>query len=444
LRTSLLALFLVLLPSGATAAEFGLALSSPTPEADNPFGPAIVAVPPRLPNGQIDGALHDLLVQALTEQYGDRVVSAQATKKAIAKAWLKPAELWDGKGIEKLAKAVEAERAVAFFLQKGRLLVRVWEDPKLPPSKNLTLRIKGRIEAKEAKTLVARIRSEAGTLLTPPLRSPPPEVAKAPAPPATDPAGATADPVSEETNPASDVELEVQREAERDSKAEAAGRPILLAAVGAGTGFRSLETGGSGAESLAPIESGSLPAVSVFLSFAPLELAPKIASAPWADVVLEGHFRRGLVQGRTQGAEGDPCAVDDDELLLRAGWRYRLGPGLPSVGLGAGWGLERTRFCGTLPVVSTDYRALGIQLRAQQLLLEDRLGIELLGGPRFVLAGAEVEPGSAFDAELWVSYRFAPFFGRAGGRVSRTQMTGPSVEITDLRTQLALELGASL
>jgi hypothetical protein len=206
---------------------------------------------------------------------------------------------------------------------------------------------------------------------------------------------------------------------------------------------------GPATELVAPVETRALPQLAVAVSLFPLQFLDPGASASWSDGVLEGRFRRSLATVRFQredGTEGS-CGLDDDELLLRAAWRYRFGGRLPSVGVGLGFSAERSEFDCPVPILSTRYRALEASVRARQLLWGDRVAIDALVGPRILFAGPTADrPGTALMGELGVMLRLTPlFFTRVNARLVSTRLgQADQLDVDDMRTTLGLEMGVSL
>lgn len=219
------------------------------------------------------------------------------------------------------------------------------------------------------------------------------------------------------------------------------------AAVGPGATLRGLELRGDAVAQLAELDNGTVVGLGVGAQLLPLELFDATAGRAWSQLSLEVHYRRAFVQARgvAGGLEGETCSMTDDDLQLRAGWRYRLGDGyLPTLGVAGGWSQEQTHFQCSLPLVSTTWRGVDAQLRVRQPLYRDVLTLELVGGPRFLLPGPLAsQPGFSLSGEAWVELKpVSVLFARAGGRASRLVAANPALSATDTRAFFALELGA--
>ncbi|MBI5548795.1 MAG: hypothetical protein HY901_33350 [Deltaproteobacteria bacterium] len=417
------------------------AAKPPRARLDHLSGPPIVVTPPRQADGQIDRPDYDQLIAALKRTFGERIVDPKATVQAIEAKKLKAATLRQQEGISWLARQLKAERAIVFTAAPPKIEVRVYQTVASPASLELSLPVPKRLDAKRARAIADEIAARAGHFLTPP---PTTMAGLDLTAPAAEPSG-TPGPAHRET--VGDVEQERQREVAREERER---RPFVTVAVGGGASLRTLDVAGAASAEIAPLKMGAMPAAGVYLAFFPLQLASSVASRPWAEVVIDGQYRRTLVQAAAQGGtwDGQTCKVDDDELLLGAGWRYRLGDGyLPRLGLGARWASERAHFACGLPVLSTRYGAFDAQARIVQPLIPDLLELDLAAGPRFLLSGELAEPdGFSFSAEAWlVAHVGTVAYGRLGARYSQTRAgRAARVDVADQRTFLALEIGASL
>jgi hypothetical protein len=422
------------LPAAARAQVDGLSLDltgEPAAESDR-----IVVAPPYLPSGAVDLVAYRNLLAALAGRYGARLVPEQQTLAAIRERKLKPAALRSTVGVRWLARQLEAKRVIVFTASGREVEVRVFgslaESPDLEWKQPWVAKL-GRAKAAE---MAAGLIEKADSELTPPAPPPIPERA----------VSAYSDPLPAPIQQVAvgDVEAELRREAALEEAAGQRVLPVLFAALGAGASTRDLRV--SGGEGLAPVQSSAAPGLGLYLALHPLQLAKGLADEAWSELLLEGHLRRGLVKATVRGGaqDGRSFPVDDDELLARLSWRWRFGQGLPAVGLGVGWGTERASLDPSLPAVSTRYQALSLLLRAQQPILAELLGVELMGGPRLLQNGEGADsPGTSWEAEAWLTSQPAgPLFARAGARVSSTQVgRADGLEVRDLRAFFALELG---
>lgn len=413
----------------------GLDLSS---EAPIPEGPRVLVVPP-VRGPRIDARGYHRLMVALVPRLGARLVPEDETARAIRELRLSPAALRTPEGLARLAERVGAERAVTFEVSRRDLNVRVYAPPEPEVTASFQAERAAALTAKDAETVAAELMERASDALTPP------------PPPAPEPEAPVVASVEPET-PIVDQDL-IEERAASDRRPSApsgpARAPRVLLGVGAGADLRSFGMTGPATELVAPVETRTLPQVAVSLSLFPLQLLDPSASASWSDAVLEGRFRRSLASVSYQQQDGTAgsCGLDDDELLLRGAWRYRLGGRLPSIGVGLGFSAERSQFDCPVPIVSTRYRALEASVRARQLLWGERLAIDALVGPRILFSGPTADStGTAFMGELGVMLRLTPlFFTRANARLVSTRLgQADRLDIDDMRTTLGLEMGVSL
>lgn len=402
-------------------------------------GPRVVAVPP-VRAGRVDTRGYHRLMVALAPKLGARLVPENVVLRAIRELKLSPAALQTPEGMARLAEQVEAQRAVTFEVSRRDLNVRVYAPPEPEVTASFQSEKAAGLTAKDAEKVAAELMESASDALTPPPPAPTPEPA-APVVASTEPETPIVD---------QDLLDESSRASRRSSTPSGPARaPRVLLGLGAGADMRSFGMTGPATELVAPVEMRTLPQVAVSLSLFPLQFLDPDAKASWSDGVLEGRFRRSLAgvtfqqQDGTQGS----CGLDDDELLLRAAWRYRLGGNLPSLGAGLGFSAERSQFDCPVPIVSTRYRALEASVRARQLLWNERIAIDALVGPRILLTGPTADKtGTALMGELGVLLRLTPlFYTRVNARLVSTRLgQADRLDIDDTRTTLGLEMGVSL
>lgn len=437
-------------PSSQTQPGLGLDLSE-TPAQDPSLGldlsadaapvaegPRILVIPP-VRGGRIDARGYQRLMVALVPRLGARLVPAEETARAIRELKLSPAALQTPEGVARLAERVEAQRAVTFEVSRRDLNVRVYAPPEPEITASFQAERAAALSAKDAEKVAATLMERASDALTP---------APTPAPEPEAPVVATGEPET----PIVDQDLLEESAAIRKSATAPSGparAPRVLLGVGGGADLRNFGMTGPATESVAPVETRTLPQVAVGLTLFPLQFLDPDAKASWSDAALEARFRRSLAGVRFQredGTEGS-CGLDDDELLLRGAWRYRLGGRLPSIGVGLGFSAERSEFDCPVPIVSTRYRALEASVRARQLLWGERLAIDALVGPRLLLTGPTADrTGTALMGELGVMLRLTPlFFTRVNARLVSTRLgQADRLDIDDMRTTLGLEMGVSL
>jgi hypothetical protein len=442
-KLSLLVLLLTASLAGAEGPELGLDLSEPTPSV--PLAPKkasrahlegrVLVVPP-LKGNKLDLKLHGQILSALQARLGGRVIGAEKTLIALKLLHLTPDNL-STDFLAPLGKELKASFAVTVELSANNLAAHLFYLGTEVPPADLNFQVSGGFTAKQANQVALALMKKITTAPEAPL------VTITPSP---------------DANNATDVETELNRD--RELEEERTRKPVeappvprtqarLLAAAGMGTAFRNFNVSGDGATALTPVSFSAMPALGAYVSVSPLKLMERFADARWNDVVIDAQFRRAFIHAKAQGGpdDGARCRITDDEFQVRVGWRYRLGEGyLPSVGVGAGWGSERSWFDACeLKVVSTDYRAIDVQLKVRQPLFRDLVSLELNAGPRFLHGGPTADrPGGSFGGEAWVDARLFSFlFVRAGARLSSTRLAQANgLAVSDLRTFYALELGA--
>jgi len=423
-----------------TPQDSSLGLDLSTDVAPVAEGPRVLVVPP-VRGQRLDSRGYHRLMVALAPHLGARLVPEAETARAIRELRLSPAALKTPTGMARLAARVEAQRAVVFEVTRRDLNVRVYAPPETQVTTSFQAEKAAALTVKDATRVAAELMERASEELMPP---PPPA-------PTPEPEAPVVAEVESETPIVDQDLLEESAAVSRRASAPSgpARAPRVLLGVGGGADLRSFGMTGPATELVAPVETRTLPQVSVALTLFPLHFLDPDAKASWSDGVLEGRFRRSLAGVRFQqedGTEGS-CGLDDDELLLRAAWRYRLGGRLPSVGVGLGFSAERSEFDCPVPVVSTRYRALEASVRARQLLWGDRLAIDALVGPRLLFSGPTADrTGTALMGELGVMLRLTPlFFTRFNARLVSTRLgQADRLDIDDMRTTLGLELGVSL
>jgi hypothetical protein len=241
----------------------------------------------------------------------------------------------------------------------------------------------------------------------------------------------------------SDVDDEQVRESRRTRKELQP--PIALVLAGVGASLRTFKATTSAP--IVPQPQGAMVGLGAELAFFPLRLSGRLARSAAGGIFLEGYYRRTLAGMLVHGGayDGERCNVDDYTVMAGGGYRYVLGGRLPTIGLGVGWATEGTYLYCKTPVLSTQYRSIEVSLKIDQPLIGETLGIELAGGPRFIISKAAKREG-AFAAELWLAWRpIGVLFFRAGARINGTWETTAkaAVPVSDLRTFVGLEVGAA-
>ncbi|MGV3619286.1 MAG: hypothetical protein ACO1OB_00635 [Archangium sp.] len=226
-------------------------------------------------------------------------------------------------------------------------------------------------------------------------------------------------------------------------------RVRAFVAVGPGAAVRDLQLSGNQAGQLADLTNNAIVGLGIAAAIMPLELFDATGGKSWSQLSLEFHYRRAFVEARSNspGLEGTTCTMNDDDLQLRAGWRYRFGDGdgyAPTIGVAGGWSQENTQFQCALPLVSTTWRGVDAQLRIRQPLYKNLLTLEVVGGPRFILPGPLASnPQFSLSGEAWLELKpVSILFARGGARASWLRASNPELAAVDTRAFFALELGA--
>lgn len=391
---------------------------------------------------RFDTAAHEKLVAAFNTRLGGKALPADVTQSVLSKENVGATSLDKPGVLARLASVSSVQWVVAFTLSRNnQLTANVFNAAGAPAGEAAVV---GTVspsltdaQAQRAAELVAprvleleraRVKAEA-------------EAARK--------AAAALPPPPEELVDAELEQLKVKTKQPETSTTWTPDRNRVraLVAVGPGAALRDLALSGDATQSLAELDSGSVVGLGVAAQLLPLEFFDATAGRAWSQLSLEVHYRRAFVraEGVAGTVAGESCSMTDDDLQLRAGWRYRLGDGyLPTIGVAGGYSQEQTLFNCSLPLVSTTWRGVDAQLRVRQPLYKDLVTLELVGGPRFLLAGPLASsPGFSLSGEAWVEVKpVSVLFARAGARFSRLQATNPTLSAVDTRTFLALELGA--
>lgn len=379
---------------------------------------------------------HVKLVAALNAKLGGKVLPADVAQGVLSKQGATPSTLAQPSVLAGLAKVASVNWVITFTLKKALLRATIFDASGAAVAEGLLVSGVAQLTDAEATSMA--------DLLVPRLLAL--EKAQLEARAAEKRALLQAQP--EELH---DAELEQLNTPQEVAAPRAVDRNQTRAvvAVGVGAALRGLSLSGQTADALAVLENGAVLGLGVNAQLMPLEFFEATSGRAWSQLSLEVHYRRAFVraQGVSGGLEGERCTMTDDDLQLRVGARYRLGDGyLPTIGLAGGWSQEQTHFACSLPLVSTTWRGIDAQLRVRQPLFRDLVTLELIGGPRVLLAGPlAAAPGFSLSAEAWVEVKpVSVLFGRVGVRYSRLQASNPSLAAIDSRTFLALELGAFL
>jgi hypothetical protein len=448
-----------LLPAVALAQFDGLDLRKPKPkpvapkrvdkpappaEAREDFsaGPVVLAVPPTRADGRPDADAFHLLHAALKERLGARLVSAEATLKAVDEQKLKGAALSSSAGLAKLAAAVKAERAVSFEVTATKLDAHVFAAPAGRSTADVSFAWPKKADLARARLVVDDLlKAGKGAFLPPALAEEPPLVALTPQPDA-----------QEGTDDVGDERRRASGEVAQPEPAKPQG-PLepstLVVLAGAGASFRTLRAVSD--TPLVPQAPGAMAGLGFDLAFYPLRQVPSLAQGALADFSVEGYYRLNLAQAKVVGGpnDGATCKLSDDEVVARASYRYPLGGRLPRVGAAVGWASERTMVgeCAA-QALNTRYQSTEVHLKVLQPILGEQLALELAGGPRFVFSKhAAGFVNRSFSFEGWVTARPAAYLSlRAGARVTTTRLTTwpEGVSVNDVRSFIGLEAGAAL
>lgn len=435
----------------------------PRVRAQESSGP-LIAVPPVVGiERQVALQQHAVLVEALRERFGPRVIDAGQVVEAQKTSRVWPQALLTAEGVARLAAPLKAERVIVVAKAKRGTRVLVYAVVGEEATRKILLaKIRAdKIGTKEAKRIALTVERKANVLLRQQEAAvsidlgemslgEPAGGTEADAP-ATAPAEGQADStitfatIADDAKVSDDILEEERREATLAAQRKAAHYrlPSIAVATGFGLGRRSVDIGGAQSSYIIPVESGALPTWSVYLTMCPLRFLPILNRSPLTDLALDVHFRRGLF-----GAdyEGRNLEIQDDELVGRLSYRVPLLDHAfsPSLGLGIGGGWDRTEVQCCVPAPSVRYLFAEGHLRASQPLWPPILAAEGVVALRQVLGNPEaVVMNPAWQVELWLVARIAPvFFVRAGARsASYGGWRGSAFAIEDRRTYALLEVG---
>jgi hypothetical protein len=402
---------------------------------------AFVGVDTRKTIERFDAAAHLKLVTAFNAKLGGKALPADTAQGILTKEGVTAPTLDNPGVLERVAKAANVEWVVTFTLSRTNLLTaRLFDATGKPAGEPTLVNEVATVTEAQAQTVAALVAPKLLALEKARVDAIAEAKRKAAAelPPPPPPPEELVD---------SDLEQLKVKQSGGPSWQPERNRVRALVAVGPGAALRGLELAGDAVATLADLENGAVVGLGVTAQVLPLELFDATAGRAWSQLSLEVHYRHAFVQakGVSGGLEGETCSMNDDDLQLRAGWRYRLGDGyLPTIGIAGGWSQEQTKFQCSLPLVSTTWRGIDAQLRVRQPLFRDFVTLELIGGPRFLLPGPLAESrGVSLSAEAWLEVKpVSVLFARAGARFSRLQAGNASLSAIDTRTFVALELGA--
>lgn len=398
-----------------------------------------VGVDTRKTAERFDLAAHQRLVTAFNAKLGGRVLSADVAQGLLSKAGVTTRNIDKPEALAKLATAARVEWIVTFTITRSNALIAQILDAQGKPVGDASslASVSPGLKDAQAEAIAALVAPKLDTfekgrveLLNDLARQ----------------AAAAKPPPPEEFVDTELTQLKKKRNATGGTDDEGwkpdPNRTRVWVAVGPGAALRDLQLTGDETAQLSELENGGVVGLGIAAQLFPLEFFDATGGKRWSQLSLEVHYRRAFVQARTADTT---CSMTDDDLQLRAGWRYRLGEGyLPTIGIAGGWSQEQTRFECSLPLVSTTWRGVDAQLRIRQPLFRDIVTLELVGGPRFILPGPlAAQPGFSFSGEAWLEVKpVSVLFARAGGRASYLQASNASLAATDTRAFFALELGA--
>lgn len=400
--------------------------------ADYADGPPVAALPPVRQSGRIDQETYRLIHEALRERLSARLVSLDATLKAVEHEKLGQ-KLGTIGARDRLAEVLNAQVLVVLDAPSGRVEARLYATPAAPVSAEAFVPLgRGkRVTQALARQLVDELLKNGDSVLRPAQLvdlTPPPM------------------PVSEGPDDTENVAVQATGRLGAASRAPLEA-PRLLVMVGVGPGFRSFSA--SSQSPVVPQSPAVMTALGVRLAVFPLRFVPSLANGPLGDLWLEGFYRRNVVQATVDSVGASrTCAVADDEVLGRVGYRYALGGSLPRLGVGAGVAWERTDFACDVSTLDTGYGSSELHLKALQPILGEALTVELAGGPRLLFSTRAAHRDTlAFSGELWLTGRPMPYLTvRAGARVTGTKLTTwpEGVAMYDVRTFVGFEIGVAL
>jgi len=382
-----------------------------------------------------DTAAHARLVEAMTKELGGKVVPADVTQGALAKAGITPAQAGTPEAQSKLARALNVTWVITFEPGANETLAGRITDFEGARAGEAIIGGAAGIKAPAAAAMASALAPKLKELARQKLAAREAAIAAAKPPPVEQVVDQELAPPPQVTQPAP-APFEPTR-----------ATPRLSVAVGPGFATRGLTVGGEASTELAQLQNGTVAGLGFTVQVEPLHFFDKTKAARWADLAAELHYRRAFTraQGTSGSVEGQSCSMTEDDMQVRGTWRYRFAenPYVPRVGLGAGFSQEQTRFSCDLPVVSAVYRGVDVQLRVRQALYRDLVALDVAFGPRFLIGGPDATPGFSVSGEAWVEARPWSFlFARGGARMSNLSMSNAGVSVVDTRGFFALELGA--
>jgi hypothetical protein len=381
-----------------------------------------------------DTAAHARLVEAMTKELGGKVIPADVTQGALAKAGVTAAQAQQPEAQSKLARVLNVSWVVSFEPGANETLVGRIADFEGKSSGEVIIGSAAGIKAPAAAAMASS--------LAPKLKA----LAKARADALAAARAAALPPPVEQVVDQELAPPVVTQPAPSPFK-PLPGTPRLSVAVGPGFATRGLTVGGEASADLAQLQNGTVVGLGFVVQVHPLHFVEKWREARWADLEAELHYRRAFshATGTSGSVQGESCDMTEDDVQVRGTWRYRFGdhPYLPRVGVGAGFSQEQTSFACSLPVVSAVYRGVDLQVRVRQPLYRELVALDVSAGPRFLIGGPDATPGFSFSGEAWVEARPWSFlFARGGARLSNLAMSNDGVDVVDTRGFFALEVGA--
>jgi len=301
---------------------------------------------------------HYVIVHALRQRFGKRVVDDLEVLQAQKKLHIWPRKLRQQKAVAELAQSVGAERALIISSTRRGLSVAVYADVNKPAARIIKIRkIRAKRIGKKQARRIAKIVARKATLLLsaepfPELTAISPKVAKnsgtgqAAEAQSADSSWDAIDVQVGDSPGVPDAEAEILAEEQREQALRKSinsnknNKMSVFMAAGFALSKRQLDVSGSQAAWVIPVQAGLLPYLSLSAAVFPLHFVPALQKTPYKDLALRMSYQRAVYRSLYQGEE---IAVDDDKMNMRlsysqALWSWKKSP---SLGLGLGYGWQR-------------------------------------------------------------------------------------------------------
>ena len=404
---------------------------------------------------------HYVIVRALRQRFGARVVDDTELLQAQKKLHIWPRKLRRPQGVAALAQAVGAERALIISATRRGVSVAVYVDVNKPPTRVIKIRkIRARRVGKKQARRIARVIARKATLLLsaepfPRLTAISPKVGKKSAGGQTatthdgDSSWDAIDVQVGDSPQVPDAESEIREEEQREQRLQKIlnqnkNRQLSMFLVaGAALSTRRLKVSGSQAAWVIPVQAGLLPYLSLSGAVFPLHFVPTLKNTAYKDLSLRVSYQRAVYRSLYQGEE---IAIDDDKMHVRLSYSQPLLPWnkTPSLGLGLGYGWQRAEVQSAAALLSSRYTYVELFSQLKQPLWKDLLDFRALLSARQPFASsAGLRPVPSWSAELCLTAKVQPWwFARLGVRAQGfSAWRGAQLQVDEQDRVVQFELG---